>query len=34
VALVAGELLLERLDKVSLCAQQHAADEVGGGNAR
>lgn len=32
-ALVAGQALLERLDKVRLGAEQHAADEVGGGDA-
>lgn len=33
VALGAGELPLERLDEVRAGAQQHAADEVGGGDA-
>lgn len=34
VALLAGELLLKRLDEMCPGAQKHATDEVGGGDAR
>lgn len=33
LALIAGQEILERLDEVRLCAEEHAADEVGGGDA-